>query len=150
VKAQLRSQATRALAILAASFTVFGCSTPDTRDPQSGRSSTRPTSELSKEEVSRYRDGSYSAVGWYGGQPSRLGVRITIEDGIIESVDVTTYATDPTSLDYQQRFADAVPSVVIGKHIDDADVGRVAGASGCSDGFNDALRRIRAGASGPV
>lgn len=44
---------------------------------------------------------------------------------------------------YQERFAAAVPGVVIGKSLDDVKVGKLAGASGCPDGFNDALAKIR-------
>jgi hypothetical protein len=33
-------------------------------------------------------------------------------------VEVTANATDPTSLSYQERFADAVPDVVVGKPIE--------------------------------
>ena len=52
-------------------------------------------------------------------------------------------ADNQTSLGYQQRFAATVPEEVIGKSLDDADVGQLAGASTCPDGFNDALAQIR-------
>jgi hypothetical protein len=53
---------------------------------------------------------------------------------------------DP-SRGYQEKFAAAVPDEVTGKSIDDLTVGKIAGASGCSDGFNDALAKIREQAS---
>ncbi|WP_446045440.1 hypothetical protein [Streptomyces olivaceus] len=62
---------------------------------------------------------------------------------------ITDVAVEPmpenndTSRGYQERFARAVPDEVIGKSLDDAEVGIVAGASGCSDGFNNAVARIR-------
>ena len=51
--------------------------------------------------------------------------------------------TTSTSRGYQERFAAAVPDEVIGKGLDDAEVGVIAGASGCADGFNDAIAKIR-------
>jgi uncharacterized protein with FMN-binding domain len=115
-----------------------------------GRSaaSTSATQDESQENVeSRYQDGAYSADGWYGSLPSSIGVELTLEDDVITDVGVTTHATDPTSLDYQQRFADAVPEVVIGRPIDEVRVSELAGSSGTPDGFNDALDRIKNEAS---
>jgi uncharacterized protein with FMN-binding domain len=95
----------------------------------------------------RYRDGIYSATGQYGNLPSHLTVTVELHDDIITSVVVKTHATNPISLDYQRRFAAAVPAVVVGKLLSDVRVGRLAGSSGCPDGFNDAVARIRAQAA---
>lgn len=94
-------------------------------------------------QVAAYKDGTYTAVGTYGGLPSHLTVTVDVQQGLIKSVQVKTHATDPTSLDYQRRFADAVPPIVIGKPLKDVQVGKLAGASGCPIGFNDALAQIR-------
>ncbi|ELP63131.1 FMN-binding protein [Streptomyces turgidiscabies] len=91
----------------------------------------------------KYTDGDYRATGWYGGQPSRITVNLTLDDDTVTRVRVTTHATDPTSLDYQKRFAEAAPGVVTGKKIDDIELDRVAGSSTTPDGFNDALDRIK-------
>lgn len=99
--------------------------------------------------ASEYADGDYTATGWYGGGPSSIGVEVTLESAVLTAVTVTPHATDPTSLDYQRRFADAVPSVVVGKRIDEVNVGRLAGSSGTPIGFNDALRQIREQARRP-
>ena len=117
--------------------------------PTSAPDRFRSTSSATRQEATRgdYRDGTYAADGWYGGQPSRIGVRLTLEDGAIGSVDVTTYATDPTSLEFQRDFAAAVPDEVVGRPIDEADVDRLAGASGTSEGWNAALNLIRQQAS---
>ncbi|MET0449652.1 MAG: hypothetical protein ABW004_14650 [Aeromicrobium sp.] len=90
-----------------------------------------------------YRDGTYEAEGEYGGLPSHIGVTLTLDDGVVTDVVVETRATDPTSLDLQRRFADAVPAVAEGRPIADLDVGRTAGSSGTPQGFNDALEQIR-------
>lgn len=90
-----------------------------------------------------YKDGTYTAIGTYGGLPSHLTVTVNLQQGLLSKVQVKTHATDPTSLDYQRRFADAVPQVVEGKPLKDVNVGKLAGASGCPIGFNDALDQIR-------
>lgn len=48
-----------------------------------------------------------------------------------------------TSRGYQERFAAALPDEVVGRSIEDLEVDAIAGASGCADGFNDALATIR-------
>ncbi len=93
--------------------------------------------------TSAYKDGDYAATGWYGGLPSSIGVAVTLERAVLTAVTVTPHATDPTSLDYQRRFAAAVPAVVVGKRIDEVNVGRLAGSSGTPIGFNDAIRQIK-------
>jgi uncharacterized protein with FMN-binding domain len=99
--------------------------------------------------ASTYADGDYAATGWYGGLPSSIGVAVTLENAVLTSVTVTPHATDPTSLDYQRRFGAAVPSVVVGKRIDEVNVGRLAGSSGTPVGFNDAIRQIKEQARRP-
>jgi uncharacterized protein with FMN-binding domain len=93
--------------------------------------------------ANRYADGVYTATGQYGGQPSFITVAVTLKDGIIMNVSVTTHATVPTSLDFQRRFAAAVPAAVVGKPIDQLRIGKLAGSSGTPEGFNAALRQIR-------
>jgi hypothetical protein len=68
---------------------------------------------------------------------------MTLDNGVVRAVRVTPNATDPTSLDYQKRFADAVPSVVVGRRIDELRVQKIAGSSGTPDGFNDAVSKIQ-------
>ena len=95
-------------------------------------------------ERSSYRDGRYRATGWYGSRPSSIGVTLTLRANRIRTVKVTPHATDPTSRELQERFARAVGPRVVGKRIDEVRLTRLAGSSGTTLGFNDALRRIRA------
>ncbi|SFP80121.1 hypothetical protein [Sphingomonas rubra] len=94
-------------------------------------------------KASRFADGVYTATGQYGGLPSSLTVRVRLVRGTIAGVEVGTPAKNPTSLGYQKRFAAAVPAVVVGRPIDQVRVGKLAGASGCPDGFNAAIAKIR-------
>ena len=90
-----------------------------------------------------YTDGVYEATGEYGNQPSHITVTVNLEDDKITEVEVAPHATNPTSLDLQERFAEAVPAVVVGKKINEVDVGRLAGSSHTPNGFNDAVRQIK-------
>jgi len=97
-----------------------------------------------RSEQQLYRDGTYSADGVYGSRPSTIGVTVTLDEDVLTNVEVTPHATEPTSHAYQQAFADSVLRVVVGKRIDEVQVGRLAGASGVPIGFNDAILHIRA------
>lgn len=115
--------------------------------PELAAASVPAPAKASVQKAHGYADGVYTATGQYGGLPSSLVVRVRLDKGVIAQVDVGTPAKDPTSLDYQKRFAAAVPAVVIGRPIDQVKVGKLAGASGCPDGFNAALAKIRAQAT---
>jgi uncharacterized protein with FMN-binding domain len=105
--------------------------------------STRVATPAPPSQRNRYADGTYTATGQYGGQPSFITVKATLADGVIAAVEVTPHATVPRSLELQRRFAAAVPKVVVGKSIDQVNVGKLAGSSGTPNGFNDAIRQIR-------
>ncbi|MCT9084015.1 FMN-binding protein [Streptomyces fulvoviolaceus] len=128
------------LAGISAAAALAACSTdaPDTaRDTESPASRTN----------SAYADGEYTARGWYGGLPSSIEVTVTLDDGVITDAEVAPQATDPTSRDFQERFAAAVPDLVEGRPIDEVRLDRVAGSSGTPNGFNEAIARIKDEAS---
>lgn len=94
-------------------------------------------------DAADYRDGTYEATGWYGSLPSHQDVTLTIDDDRVTDVVLTTPAEDPTSLGHQQRFAAALGDEIIGRDIDTIALDRLAGASGCSEGFMNALAEIK-------
>jgi uncharacterized protein with FMN-binding domain len=102
---------------------------------------TRSRSTISKDAA--YADGVYTATGQYGSLPSSITVTVTLVDDVITAVSVMPHATNPTSLEFQRRFAAAIPMVVVGKRIDEVRVSRLAGSSGTPEGFNAALQRIK-------
>jgi uncharacterized protein with FMN-binding domain len=110
-----------------------------------GTRATRSSREFSDE--SAYADGVYSATGQYGSLPSSITVTMTLVGGVIRGVDVVPHAEDPTSFDFQRRFAAAVPAVVVGKRLDEVKMDRLAGSRGTPEGFNAALQRIKDQAS---
>ncbi|EJJ29485.1 hypothetical protein [Rhizobium sp. CF142] len=94
-------------------------------------------------QTDRYADGVYTATGRYGGQPSSIGVTVTVKDGIVSGVVVEPHAYVARSLELQKAFAAAVPKVVVGKRLDEVRVGKLAGSSGTPQGFNDAIDQIK-------
>lgn len=150
------------VATVALAVSLVGCAT-DERPTDAGTARSDPTdSETSSTSppaavetdppaaagtAAGYRDGEYSATGWYGGLPSHQDVTLTIDDGTVTAVQINTPADNATSLGYQERFAAALPEAIIGRDIDELDVDRLAGSSGCSQGFMDALAQIKAEAA---
>lgn len=126
-----------------------GCARTDTdvTTPSSASNTSVAAPAPPTSRRSNYADGTYTATGQYGGLPSSIGVTVTLVDDVITAVTVTPRATDPTSLDYQTRFAQAIPALVVGRNIDEVNLSKVAGSSGTPDGFNAAIQRIKAEAT---
>lgn len=95
-----------------------------------------------------YRDGTYSATGVYGtANDKSIDVALTLEDGIITSVEVAGNTDNAISITYQNQFITAIDAVVVGQPIANLEVDKVGGASATSEAFNDVLEDVRAQAS---
>ena len=111
--------------------------------PASSSSSEAPTTRATA-STGEYTDGIYTARGIYGGAPSYMDFTITLDGGKITAVESQLMPdNNDISRGYQERFAGALPDEVEGKGIECLAVDKIAGASGCTDGFNDALDKIR-------
>jgi hypothetical protein len=118
-------------------------STPST-PAVSPSSSPAPPSEASGTGATGYEDGTFTARGYYGGAPSYMTFTLTLDEGIITEVESELMPdNNDTSRGYQERFAAALPEEVVGRSVEEVEVGRLAGSSSCGDGFNDALAQIR-------
>jgi uncharacterized protein with FMN-binding domain len=148
----LSKKITTTLVGISVTAAIAGCADSSTdTDSASSPSASNVTSAAPSGSPSNggpYEDGEYTVDGEYGTRGSSVGVAVTLEDDGITAVDVTPHATDETSLEFQRRFADAVPALVVGRDIDDVNLDRVAGNSNTPEGFNDALEKIKAEASG--
>ena len=132
-----------AIAITASISPMTACSTP-----AAVTSAPAPQqAQITVPEESAYVDGEYSARGWYGSLPSHQDVTLTVDDGAVTDVQITIPAEDQTSIAYQQRFARALPDAIIGLPLNEIAIDRLAGASGCSEGFMNALEEIREAAA---
>ena len=127
--------------MIPAALLMVGSFVPGAKADDKAPAAVRP--DLSSPQKSQYTDGVYTATGQYGGQPSFITVTVTLAAGIIADVKVTAHANVPESLDFQRKFAAAVPKVVVGKPIDQVKVGKLAGSSGTPVGFNAAIEQIK-------
>ena len=100
------------------------------------------------EKPSTFINGSYAEIGQYitPGGPESIDVTLTIADNVITSVTVKGNAADSDAIEYQAEFISGYKSLVVGKHIDKVSLSRVAGSSLTSNGFNAALKLIKADA----
>ena len=138
------SRASIGAAVIIGAAGLTACSTEsDSASTPGATTAPAPASTSESEGAPGFRDGEYSATGWYGSLPSHHDVTLTIENDTVTAVEITTPAEDETSLGYQKRFAAALPGAVIGQSVGDLAVDRLAGSSGCSEGFMDALAQIR-------
>lgn len=95
--------------------------------------------------MSKYTDGEYTVEGQYGSKS--IIVKMELAGDAIKQVEVTPNTTIKMSLGLQKKFAAAVPEVVVGKPIDEIHLDKLAGSSKTTQGFNDALERIKAAAT---
>ncbi|WP_422933598.1 hypothetical protein [Sinomonas sp. P47F7] len=96
-----------------------------------------------------YRDGTYSADGHYTSPngPETVGVTLTLASGVVKDVQITQHPTSANTAIYQKHFASGIKDVVVGKKLDDLNVGVVSGSSLTGQGFNDAVAIIKGEAS---
>jgi uncharacterized protein with FMN-binding domain len=96
-----------------------------------------------------YRDGTYSADGHYTSPngPETIGVTLTLKSSVVTDVQITEHPTSANTRLFQKHFASGIKDVVVGKKLDDLNVGVVAGSSLTGQGFNDAVSAIKGEAS---
>lgn len=91
-----------------------------------------------------YKDGTYTASSGYRvphGSES-IQVSVTLKDGVVASSSVQNSENDFDSAQFQEEFAAAYKSYVVGKKISSLQLGVIAGASDTTAGFNEALSQI--------
>lgn len=115
--------------------------TSSSSEPSTGSEPSSPAADASSGD---YEDGTYTAKGYYGGAPSYMTFTVTLDDNRITDVSSELMPdNNATSRGYQEKFAAALPDEVVGKSVDEVEVGKLAGSSSCGDGFNDAMATIR-------
>lgn len=94
---------------------------------------------------SSLKDGTYSATGDYQspGGASAVAVTVSLKSGVITAVQVVPKADNPTAQQYEAQFASGIGAVAVGKKIAGLQVGAVSGSSLTSQGFEQALAKIR-------
>ncbi|WP_247826496.1 hypothetical protein [Arthrobacter antioxidans] len=130
-----------------------GCAGADAEEPAAGTpGSEQPAADAPAQTPAAggssggvYKDGTYSGTGSYqspAGQ-EEVGVTLTLEADVVTAVEVEPMPDNPTTTEYQGRFAGGISDAVVGKKLDELSVDKVAGSSLTSGGFNDALGKIK-------
>lgn len=98
-----------------------------------------------------FQDGEYTASGTYippSTSREEVTVSLTLKDGIVTELEVSTSGNHPTSKAYQREFTEGVQEQVVGKPIDEVKVDKIGSSSLTSSGFNKALDTIMNEAAG--
>jgi uncharacterized protein with FMN-binding domain len=92
-----------------------------------------------------YADGEYTQTGAYQSPAGEeeVGVTLTLEADVVTAVTVEPMPDNPTTEQYQGRFAGGISDAIVGQKLDDLAVDKVAGSSLTSGGFNDAVGKIK-------
>ena len=141
----MTTPARRHLLAVAAGLSLIGtagCAADDAQAPAPAAKTPAPSGT--------YADGQYSGSGSYippSGKAEQVDVDVTLADGVVTALTVETSGISPQSARYQQEFKDNIQDQVVGRNIDELDVRKVAGSSLTSQGFNQALDRIRSEAA---
>lgn len=126
-----------------------GSGSSSSSSSSSDSSSSSPSSATDAGSSSgSYKDGSYTEQGTYsspGGQEV-ISVNLTIASDAVKAVTVKTVKADPTATQYESQFIGGISKAIVGKKIDDLHVTQVAGSSLTSQGFDNALTKIKADA----
>ena len=97
-----------------------------------------------------FQDGEYTATGTYippSNTKEEVTVSLTLSDGVVTDLEVSTSGNHPTSKRYQAEFTDGVQQEVVGKPLDEVKVDKIASSSLTSSGFNKALDEIKSEAA---
>ncbi|MFJ7750653.1 hypothetical protein ACIQXM_11940 [Arthrobacter sp. NPDC097144] len=108
--------------------------------------SAAPATAAAAAPAGSYADGEYSAQGSYippSNKTEEVDVTLSLKDGVVTELSVTTSGNNPTSKQYQREFTSGIQEQVVGKPLNELDVHKVAGSSLTSSGFNKALDSIR-------
>lgn len=103
------------------------------------------TQSSSNTSSTTYKDGTYSSSSTYyvpHGSES-IKVTLTVKSGVVTDSSIENSEGDRESIEYQEEFASEYKTYVVGKPISSLQLSYVAGASDTTQGFNDALDKIR-------
>lgn len=105
-----------------------------------------PTEPVDAMSGAVYENGEYEAEGEYtspGGQET-IDVTLTIANDVVTDAEVTANATRPISKQMQDAFIEGYKEMVVGKKLDEINLGKVSSSSLAPKGFNDAVTKIKA------
>lgn len=78
------------------------------------------------------------------GKQNEVGLSLTLDGDIIRDVQVEVLTDSEESIKYQKKFAKELPKFIVGKKLAEvATLDRVAGASGTTKNFKDAVEQLQ-------
>ncbi len=126
--------------LLTLSLTLTGCgpATEQTNSANGGKLGNSQAAYIA------CKDGTYTATGDYysPGGAEQIQVTVTLKNNIITAASVQPEGVGRMSQRMQGMFAANFAPLVIGKNINDVQLGKVSGSSLTGQGFNDALNKI--------
>jgi uncharacterized protein with FMN-binding domain len=137
----LKSSSTAASTDLA-SNTSRVATTPTT---SSSTADTSATTSTTSTNASSYKDGTYTASSDYyvPHGTEDIKVTLTIKDGVVTDSSIVNSESDHDSATFQEEFASAYKSRVVGQKIAGLQLGSISGASDTTEGFNNAVNQIQ-------
>jgi hypothetical protein len=111
----------------------------------SSKSSSTGSTSKSVASTASYTDGSYNATGSYtspGGEES-ITIELTLQKGVVTATSAKSGANDDEAMAYQSQFIGGYKKLVVGKSINTIKLSRVSGSSLTSQGFNEAIAKIK-------
>jgi len=132
--------------------TLAGCSGAANADSSSSSGGSSSSSSGSSGSTSTsnatYKDGDYIQQGTYAspGGTELISVSLTLKSNVVTALSVKTVKADPTATQYEAMFEAGINKIVVGKNLNSLNVTRVSGSSLTSQGFDDALTKIKADA----
>ena len=95
--------------------------------------------------MAKYQDGTYTATGSYVSPagPEEVGVTLTLAGDTVTGAEFVGKAENPGSVRMQAEFAKGYQQLVVGKSIDQLELGVVNGSSLTPKGFMDAVAKIQ-------
>lgn len=94
--------------------------------------------------ASAFKDGTYTAQGGYTvhAGPEEITITLTLKNGVVTDTTFEGRPNLPMSQKFMDMFSSNYKPLVIGKKIEDLNLGKVSGSSYTPKGFNDAVAKI--------
>ena len=114
-------------------------------NPAANHTTSSGTATVAADPDATYKDGTYSADSSYEspGGTEQMTVKITISNNTVTDSTVKVIPSESEAEEYQNMFLSGYKGQVVGKSVNSISLSRVSGSSLTSQGFNDALAKIR-------
>ncbi len=136
--------------VIAAGITAFMMMKPTEENAEMPKNTvpTEPNNEVDTERQvmgKQYKNGTYTAEGTYRSPAKMETIKtdIVLEDGVVKSAVFYENSTNEVSQKLQKMFKEGFEKEVVGKNIEEINLGVVNGSSLTPKGFMDALNKIK-------